>query len=144
MIVNMFKVCLVSYVPLHSSAEQCAWCKQMTRCKQAQYGTKSKSYMLWDNAGQIEVTNAKTVMIWNSLFCFCLCFCLFIEFHYQYYSIQLSVIFMHSCSPVMSLCFCMIWAWTHPESAAALFGYFRNSGIFIDSLLVFWNFPLLS
>ena len=51
-----------------------------------------------------------------------------------------------TCVPWSSLCFCVIWARTHPESASALFGYFRNFGIFVnlDSLLLLWNFLLLS
>ena len=50
--------------------------------------------------------------------------------------------FLHSCSPVMSVCSCEIWAWAHPESASSLFGHFQNSGIFLDFVhLSFSEFP---
>ena len=38
--------------------------------------------------------------------------------------------FLHSFSPIMSVCSCEIWAWACPESVSSLFGHFRNSGIF--------------
>ena len=66
--------------------------------------------------------------------------------------ISLSVPAMHSfCHipllvfPSLFFVFMLIWARTQPEFVSALFGYFRDFGIFIElpSLLVFWNFPLL-
>ena len=75
---------------------------------------------------------------------------LFVVLFIYYYSLSVSVIsaFCHVLavtSLVTSLCLCLIWARTHPESASALFGYSRVSGIFIElhSLLVFWKFSLL-
>ena len=54
--------------------------------------------------------------------------------------------FMHSCSPVMSLCFYEIWARAHPESASLTIQSFPDFWYFLRlrSLLIFWNFPLLS
>ena len=43
--------------------------------------------------------------------------------------------FMQSCSPVTSLCFCVIWAQARPSLRLSLFGHFRIPGIGI--ILVF-------
>ena len=47
------------------------------------------------------------------------------------FSVFHSVMFLHSCSLVTSLCLCLISARTRPESASSPFGYFRVSGSFI-------------
>ena len=93
----------------------------------------------------LNINLAYTVTVWDFLFCFCLYFLYLSSFHYQYLPCIHSVTFLYLCSLVSSLCLCLIWARSQPESASALFGYFRDSGIFIElpSLLVFWNFTLL-
>ena len=62
-------------------------------------------------------------------------------------------IYLVSSSVLSSPAFCEIHALVFPSHVSVflcdlsqLFGYFRNSGIFLElgSLLVFWNFPLLS
>ena len=59
--------------------------------------------------------------------------------------IPIFCLFMHSCSPVMSLCFCWIWVRARRVCVKPLFGYFQILGIFqsLPLHLVFWSFPLL-
>ena len=47
---------------------------------------------------------------------------------------------------VLSGCLYVIWARAQSESTSALFGYFRDSGVYIElaSPLVFWKFPTVA
>ena len=95
---------------------------------------------------------AQIVMIWISLSCFDYYFCLFIVFVtclilfivIIFHSQILSVI-MHSCSPVTSLCFCVIWAQARPSLCLVTLRSFPDSWHFLNASFVarFLGFPLL-
>ena len=90
-------------------------------------------------------------MVFSQIFCnvlsICLVFvCIFIYDYSLLVSVHLCILsmFLHSCFP-RHIFVLMLDLSPHPESACALFGYFRVSGIFIKLhlILVFWKFALL-
>ena len=92
-------------------------------------------------------TRLTTELYQSRIFCFVFV-CIF--FIYHHFIIITCHAFILSYSvlvfPSLVFVFMLIWARTQPESASALFGYFRDSGIFIElpSLLIFWNFPAVT